>query len=68
MLVDKLHMLVALEQYREIIEPGDHPLQFYPVHQKHGDGRMGFADVVKEKLLKVPALIVGKFFVLLGTE
>jgi hypothetical protein len=28
---------------------------------------MGFADVVKEKLLKVPALIVGQFFVLLGT-
>ena len=67
MLVDKLHMLVALEQYREIVEPGDHPLQFHSVHQKHSDRRMGFADVVKEKLLKVPALIVGQFFVLLGT-
>jgi hypothetical protein len=59
MLVDKLHMLVTLQQDREIIKPGNDTLEFHSVDEKHGDGCVGFADIVQKQFLKVPALIVG---------
>ncbi len=64
MLVDKLHMLVALQQDREIVKPGDDALQLHTVHKEHGHRRMGFAYIVEEQFLKVSALIVGHLVLL----
>ncbi|MDR6265370.1 hypothetical protein GGE09_002378 [Roseobacter sp. N2S] len=46
-------MAVTTQQNAEIIEPGDHALQLDPVDQKNCDGNFGFANIVKERILKV---------------
>ena len=59
MLVDELNMLVAFQQDRKIVEPGDDPLQLDAIHQKHGHRCVGLADIVQKQFLKVSALIIG---------
>jgi hypothetical protein len=46
-------MPIPAQQHREIIEPGNHALQFHAVHQKHGDRGFALADMVQEHVLYV---------------
>jgi hypothetical protein len=51
MLVDKLRMAIAPQQQTEIVEPGDNSLQLHSVHQKNGQWRFGFTNMIKESVL-----------------
>lgn len=53
MLVDKLRMTVAAQQHTEVIKPGDNTLQLHTINQKYGDWRFGFANGIKENVLKI---------------
>lgn len=53
MLVDKLRMTVAAQQHTEVIKPGDNALQLHSIHQKYGYWRFGFANGIKENVLKI---------------
>jgi hypothetical protein len=44
-------MTVAPQQQAEIVEPGDNPLQFYPIDQKDRQWRFGFTNVIEEGVL-----------------
>src|SRR5882757_4341511 len=65
-LVDKLRMAVAAQQHREVVEPGDDPLQFDAVHQEDRDGRLVLAQVVQEDVLNVLCLFAHVLGLLLG--
>src|SRR5690606_32629986 len=53
MLVDKLGLAVTAEEDAEIVEPGDHALQFHAVHQENGDRHLSLADVIEKGVLQV---------------
>jgi hypothetical protein len=55
--VDELRLPVAAEQYGEVIEPGDDPLELYSLHKEHGDRRFRSPKIVQEHVLKVVDLI-----------
>src|SRR3954468_2575749 len=47
-LVDKLRMTIATQQHAEIIEPSNHALELYAVHQKDRERGFVLADVIQE--------------------
>ncbi|MPL79210.1 hypothetical protein SDC9_25085 [bioreactor metagenome] len=60
MLVDKLALAIPAQQHAEVVEPGDHALQFDPVDEEDRDRNLRLADVVEECVLQV--LFVGSHF------
>ncbi len=58
MLVDQLRLAVAAQQHREIVEPGDDPLQLDALDQEHRDRDLGSAQRIQEQVLK-RSLLVG---------
>src|SRR5690349_9912485 len=52
-LVDKLRMRIAPEQYAEIVEPGNDALELYAIDEEHGDRSLVLADVIEEDILNV---------------
>ena len=53
MFVDKLGLSITTQQHTEIVKPGDDTLKFDAVDQKDCHRNFGFADVIKECVLKV---------------
>ena len=51
--------MVAPQQHREVVEPGNDPLQLDPVHEEDRDRRLILADVIEKHVLQVLALIGG---------
>jgi hypothetical protein len=48
-----LYLAVAAEQHTEIIKPCDHALKFDAVDQEDRERRLGLADGVEKRVLKV---------------
>jgi hypothetical protein len=46
MFIDKLHMLIALQENRKIIEPSDNSLQLDTVYEKHRNSGMGLTNII----------------------
>src|ERR1700750_2307634 len=66
MLVDELRMTVAAQQHREVVEPGDDPLQFDAVDQEDRDRRLVLAQMVQEDILNILCLFAHFLGLLLG--
>ena len=62
MLVNKLALPIAPQKNAKRVEPSDDALQFYPVHQKSGEGYFVFADMIEKRVLKI--LFIGSHFLL----
>jgi hypothetical protein len=55
MLVNQLRMRIPSQQHRKIVEPGDNPLEFHPVHQENGYRRFILPNMVQKHVLNVLA-------------
>src|SRR4051812_26088713 len=69
-LVDELGLAVAARQHREIVEPGDDPLELDALHQEHGDRRLGASQAVQEHVLEIVDLVghCALFLVILAAD
>ncbi len=53
MFVDELRVTVASQQYTEIVKPGDHALQLYPIHEEDREWGFALADMIEEGILQI---------------
>jgi hypothetical protein len=63
MFIDKLHMLIALQENRKIIKPCDNALQLDTVYEKHRNSGMGLTNIIQENLLQIAALFTGHLII-----
>src|ERR1044072_9381044 len=56
-LVDQLRLAVAAQKHREIVEPGDDPLELDPLDEEHGDRGLAAPEAVQEHVLEVVDLV-----------
>lgn len=59
MLVDKLDLLVPLEQDAEIVKTSHEALQPHPVREKDRQRRPGLPDPLQEGILEIPSALRG---------
>src|SRR5471032_3547050 len=65
-LVDQLRFSYPAGQHREIVEPGDDPLQLHAVHEEDRDRRLVLPQMVQEDVLNVLCLFAHILGLLLG--
>src|SRR4051812_45011157 len=58
MLVDELGLAIAAQQHREIVEPGNDPLELDALDEEHRHWRLRTAQCVEEQILE-GSLLVG---------
>src|SRR5262244_3391898 len=52
-LIDELGVAVPPQQHTKIVEPGDHTLEFDPVHQKDCERCLVLTHMIEEGILKI---------------
>ena len=60
MLVDKLRLAIAAQKHAEIVKPGDHALQLYPVDQENRYRNLRLPDVIEKSVLQI-LFVAGHF-------